>query len=814
MRRPGASSLVHLDRERSLNYHRVIGQTISHYRILEKLGQGGMGVVYLAEDSRLGRAVALKFLSEELSRDPRAVERFQREARAASALNHPHICAVYDIGEHAGRHFMAMELLEGTSLHQLIAGGALPTDRILELGVELADALEAAHAKGIIHRDIKPANIFVTDRGHAKLLDFGLARPPLDRPAMTAGPTVEHLTEPGSVLGTLAYMSPEQVRGEALDAHTDLFSLGCVLYEMTTGRPAFGGSTPGTIHEAILNRAPIPVGRVNPESPPRLEEVINKALEKDPKLRYQHASELRADLQRLKRDSDSGSMVSRREAASPVGVSGWRRLWPIAASASAVAVLLAAGMQLSGLRSKGDAITSVAVLPFVNSSGDADGDYLSDGITESLIANLSQVRSLRVTARSTVFRYKGKEVDPQKIGQDLHVGAVLSGRLLQREGTLVVRSELMDVANGTQLWGGQYNRKVADVFALQDELSKEISERLRLRLTEDEKQRLTKRYTDNAEAYQLYLKGLFYWNKRSPDGMQKAVEYFNRAVETDPAYALAYAGLADSYNLMSFFNIVPPGAAMPKAKAAAAKALEIDSSLAEAHISLAYASFTYDWDWPAATRHFDRALALNREAAINHTYYPFYLTVAGRFEEAISAAKRALALDPVSASLSHTLAVQLALARHFDESIEEGRRTIELDPSFAVAYDVLGGALAAKGLFSEALPHIEKAVTLSRAAAIPMANLGYVRARLGQPAEARRILQQLANAAKERYIPAVAFAIVHVGLGENDRALEWLEQAYEERFNRLAYLRREPVWDPLRPDPRFTDLLRRINLPE
>ena len=631
---------------------------------------------------------------------------------------------------------------------------------------------------------------------------------------MTAGPTQEPLTDPGAVMGTLAYMSPEQVRGEVLDSRTDLFSLGCVLYEIATGRPAFTGSTPGTIHEAILNRAPIPVGRVNPESPPRLEEVVNKALEKDPKLRYQHASELRADLQRLKRDSDSGS-TAQRVAAVPAAVSGWRRRGPLlAVTAVAVIALLAAGVQLSGRRSKGGAIDSVAVLPFVNSSGDADGDYLSDGITESLIANLSQVRSLRVTARSTVFRYKGKEIDPQKIGQDLHVGAVLSGRLLQRDGTLVVRTELMDVTNGTQLWGGQYNRKVADVFALQDELSKEISERLRLRLTEDEKQRLTKRYTENPEAYQQYLKGLYYFNKRSPDGLQKALDHLNRAVDADPAYALAYAGLADSYSGMSFFNIVPPSAAMPKAKAAAAKALEIDSSLAEAHISLAYASFTYDWDWAAATRHFDRALALNREAVLNHSYYAFYLTVAGRFEEAVSVARRALDRDPVSAVASHTLAVQLVLSKHSDAAIEECRRTIELDPAFALAHDVLGMTLALRAAYAEALPELEKAVALTRGAAMPTADLGYVRARMGQREEARRILQQLANTAKERYTPALAFAMVHVGLGENDQALNWLEKAYEERFNRLAYLKREPFWDPLRSDPRFVDLLRRINLPQ
>jgi serine/threonine-protein kinase len=793
----------------------VIGQTISHYRILEKLGQGGMGVVYLAEDSRLGRTVALKFLSEELSQDPRAIERFQREARAASALNHPHICAVYDIGEHGGRHFMAMELLEGTPLHALITGGALPTERVLGLGIELAEALEAAHLKGIIHRDIKPANIFATDSGHAKLLDFGLARPPVDRQAITVGLSREQLTAPGTVIGTLSYMSPEQVRGEELDVRTDLFSLGAVLYEMTTGRPAFAGSTPGTIQEAILNRTPIPVGRVNPDSPPRLEEVINKALEKDRKLRYQRASELRADLQRLKRDSDSGSLASRREQALLAGSGGWRRKFALMAGAAvAVVALLAAGMRLSGVRSTGGTINSVAVLPFVNSSGDADGDYLSDGITESLIANLSQLRSLRVTARSTVFRYKGKEIDPQRIGQDLKVGAVLSGRLLQRDGTLVVRTELMDVANGTQLWGGQYNRKVADVFALQDELSREISERLRLRLTDDEKQRLTKRYTDNAEAYQLYLKGLYYWNKRSPDGLQKSIENFNRAVDTDPAYALAYAGLADAYNMMSFFNIVPPRAAMPKAKAAAAKALEIDGTLAEAHISLAYASFTFDWDWPAAVSHYDRALALNRDAVNNHSYYPFYLTVAGRSEEAIAVAKQQVDRDPVSASISHTLAVQLALARHVDEAIAECRRTIELDSSFAVAHDVLGGLLASKGMLREAVPEMEKAVALTRGAAISVANLGNVRARLGQRDEARKILQQLAEDAKHRYTPALAFAMVHVGLGENDQALNWLEKAYEERFNRLAYLRREPIWDPLRSDPRFADLLRRINLPQ
>lgn len=465
------------------------------------------------------------------------------------------------------------------------------------------------------------------------------------------------------------------------------------------------------------------------------------------------------------------------------------------------------------LRPRDGAIQSLAVLPFVNASSDSNAEYLSDGITESLINNLSQLPNLRVMARSTVFRYKGKDTDPQKIGNDLRVQAVLSGRLLQQGNVLVIQAELMDVKTGTQLWGGQFNRGVEDVLALQDDLSSEIAEKLRLKLTGDEKQRLAKRYTEDAEAYQFYLKGRYYWNKRSPEGTRKAVSYFQQAIDKDPAYALAYAGLADAYTYLSFFNVVPPREAMPSAKAAAMKALEIDEHLAEAHVSLGYISFAYDWDWTAAGKHFDQALALNPTLTRAHNFYPIYLSSRGMAQQALAVAKAALDLDPASPSVSHYLALQLYLARQFDQAIEQCHKTLDLDPNFAVAYQVLGQAYLAEGMNREAEPVLEKYSALSQGSADSLALLGYSHARLGGRSQALRTLEELNATSKKSYVPAFYFAMIYAALEDKDQAFMQLEKGYDERFARFAYLKLEALWDPLRSDERFSDLVRRVGIP-
>jgi serine/threonine protein kinase/tetratricopeptide (TPR) repeat protein len=818
-----------------------------------------MGEVFLGEDTKQhGRKVALKILPPELTKDESRVRRFKQEARAVLALNHPNIITIFEIGETDSTFYIATEFIEGETLRQLLWRDPIKIDEALGVAIQVAMALEAAHAAGIVHRDIKPENImlrhdkFVRDR-FVKILDFGLAKltepdsPVHDPEAITMAIS---RTNPGAVVGTTGYMSPEQAQGEPVDARSDIFSFGVVLYEMVAGKAPFTGPTDSHVRVSIIDHHPAPLTEHSAEVPRHLERIVSKALSKDKSKRYQTITDLKLDLEQLREElhlSESGIRESEARSprmtqstgpvssrptvvdTKPVGaaptvssleyiVNGvGRNKGVLFAVLGAISVAVVATIYFySGRRT----IDSVAVLPFVNDSNDPNAEYFSDGVTESIIRSLSQISDLKVMSRSAVFRFKGQNVDPQQAGRSLKVGAVLAGRVVRQGDRLIIETELIDVSDGSQLWSAEYNNSVSEILAVQDEISRKISESLRLRLTGEDVQKLGKRDTTNAEAYELYLKGRYFWNKRNEEGLRNGIKYFNEAEEKDPTYALAYSGLADSYALLSDIGVVKPADEMPKAKAAAQRAVDIDPTLSEAYTSRAFVKLAHDWDWLGAEADFKKALELNSKYPTAHQWYASYLMQMGKFGPAKAELEKAHQLDPLSPIINSNLGHYAYLENRYEEAIELINKTLEMVPDFWVAHHYRGLAYLMKGMYEEAIaefrgvlrspgqgPLTEAALESNPEVA---GSLGFAYAAAGKRQEAEDILQRLRKLSDKRYVSPRYVAIVYTGLDKKTEAIEQLEKAYESRHPGLVLIRIDPLFDRLRGEDRFKRLVQRF----
>jgi serine/threonine protein kinase/Tfp pilus assembly protein PilF len=775
---------------RAVGQDTVVGQRLGHYRIVEKIGAGGMGDVYRAHDEHLDREVAIKVLLPETVADDRSLKRFHNEAIALSRLNHPNICAIYDVGKHADRQFIVMELLEGHTLAERIAGRPLRVDELLNLAIQIADGLETAHGKGIVHRDIKPGNIFVLNRGQAKILDFGLAKLALPSAVVPTALTNEPFTRAGAALGTPGYLAPEQARGEEVDARADLFSFGLVLYEMTTGRPAFPGSTSAIIFEAILNRDPIPPSRLNPALPVELERILSKALEKDREMRYQTAADLRADLRRLKRDFDSGRL----------------RVGKVSRS-----------REPSSRETKAAAsrIKAIAVLPLANLSRDPEQEYFVDGMTEALITDLAQIGALRVISRTSAMRYKGSDKSLPEIARELNVDGVVEGSVLRAGDRVRITAQLIHAATDQHIWAKSYERDVSDVLALQSEVARAIAEEVQAKLTPQERARLARARPVNPAAHEAYLKGRYYWARATEESVRKSIEYFAEAIAKDPSYALAHAGLSDAFNQLCnpILELVPQGDLIPRAKAAATMALELDDTLAEAHISLGRIKFYYDWDWTGAEKSFRRAIELNPNYPYAHYVYALLLSAVGRHTEAIRESTRALESDPVALLVNGVAGLIYCFAGQFETAEEQLRKTLQLDSNFMFAHWILGGlCLVPLGRYDEAIAELQKAIALSGNVAHPRGLLGGAYAKVGRRDDALRVLEELDELSRQRYVAPASRAFTYAGL-EDERMFDALEEGYQQRSASLVWIKVFPQWDDWRAHPRFQDLLRRMNFP-
>jgi serine/threonine-protein kinase len=794
------------------------GSRLGPYEIVGLLGSGGMGEVYRARDPRLEREVAIKILPEEIA-DRTHLQRFEREARAAGALNHANVLAVYDVGAHEGTPYVVSELLEGQTLRARLAGGALPLGKALDHALGIAHGLAAAHDKGVVHRDLKPDNVFITVDGRVKILDFGLAKMMRPEPLVEGedARAATTTTKSGAVLGTVGYMSPEQVRGEVTDLRSDVFSFGAVLYEMLTGTRAFLGQNALETMSKILREDPPGLSATGGGISPGLARIVRRCLEKRAEDRFRSVHDLALALEALSSGVSSQSPVAE-GGGGVVLAKSWAKRPGKTLLAALGATVLVAGV-LYGVFVRPPApplaavIDSVAVLPFENVGGDPDREYLSDGISETLINELSRLPNLKVIARSTSFRFRGGDVDPRKVGRDLGVAAVLTGRVSQRGDALVIGAELVDVARGTQLWGERYNAMMGDIVTVHENIARDISRGLRLRLTPADGTLLSRSHTKNPEAYRLYLLSRHELNRRTPEGFKKALEFSRQATETDPTSALAYAALADSYQWLGDAGQLPYREAFSRAKAAATRALAIDESLPEAHTSLARAVLELDWDWAGAERGFRRGIELDPNSAEAHQGYGLYHIIIGSVREAIAEEKRAVELDPLSPSRHVGLFFAYYSGRQYDDAIRQIREAIKLDRDFD-AHFYLALIHREQGRYEEAADEFDKAAEKGGNRAHTLGHLGNAYARAGRVREARECIRKLKVGLAEKGVGAYEVGIVYAGLGEEDPAFQWLERAYDVRDKGLIGLNVDPPLDPLRSDRRIQDLRHRMNLPQ